>query len=77
MYNRFVKRELSGAWKSYPARSKPKQGGAIGMTPLEVVKALLGEGTERQQTVVMDFRLSRIVHAVLPVFAVQNELRKN
>ncbi|RED66406.1 hypothetical protein DFP98_11827 [Cohnella phaseoli] len=47
------------------------------MTPLEVVKALLGEGTERQQTVVMDFRLSRIVHAVLPVFAVQNELRKN
>ncbi len=39
--------------------------GKIGITPLEVVKALLGEGTERQQTVVMDFRLPRIVLAVL------------
>ncbi len=47
------------------------------MTPLEVVKGLLGEGTERQQTVVMDYRLPGIVLAVLPVFAVQNELRKN
>ncbi|WP_138755372.1 FecCD family ABC transporter permease [Paenibacillus sinopodophylli] len=39
--------------------------GKISLTPLEVLKVLLGGGTEREQTVVMDFRLPRIILAIL------------
>lgn len=39
--------------------------GKIGLTPLEVLNVMMGGGTERQQTVVIDFRLPRIVLAVL------------
>jgi iron complex transport system permease protein len=39
--------------------------GKISLTPFEVLKILLGGGTERQQTVVMDFRLPRIILAIL------------
>ncbi|WP_139999817.1 FecCD family ABC transporter permease [Paenibacillus paridis] len=39
--------------------------GKISLTPFEVLKVMIGGGTDRQQTVVMDFRLPRIILAIL------------
>ncbi|WP_375373918.1 FecCD family ABC transporter permease [Paenibacillus sp. S150] len=39
--------------------------GKMNLTPAEVLKVLLGEGTEQQKLIVFDFRLPRIVLSIL------------